>query len=102
MIVMADRGFRAAASNAVAEVTIHKHRREAIVWIVFGYSGTPTGGALVIRINGETILSVPVTAGGAGEIFPPGLAKRPEDTMVVTLAAGGVGIDGYLNVFLRE
>jgi hypothetical protein len=102
MIVMADRGFRASADNGVAEVTIPAQRNEPIVWIVFGYSATPTGGALTIRKNGETVLAAPITAGGIGEIFPPGFTRRPGETLTVTLAAGGSSVVGYLNVFLKE
>lgn len=72
-------------------------------WVIgsveWGYSGAPTGGQLTITDGGVEVFRVYITAGGPGS-FSWNPAKRFTDNaaVVVSLAAGGAGVSGCVNV----
>ena len=74
--------------------------RQAISWIAFSYSGTPTGGRLYVQDAGTTILDLDAAAGtGPQLVFNPPLASAAVNTpMTINLADGGSGIVGKLTV----
>ena len=73
-----------------------KHVIGGVAW---SYDAAPTGGLLTIVAEGVAIFEVDITAAGPGFFpFSPGLAARRNFGMTITLAAGGAGIRGRLNV----
>lgn len=60
------------------------------------YSDTPTDGLLTVMGGGFNV-SIPVTAAGAGFI-PLDEKSDGSSDIVITLAAGGAGIVGYVNL----
>jgi hypothetical protein len=90
-----------AKTNDVAAIALSApgyHKSWRIVKIICGYSSAPTGGLLTIT-NGSstTYLTVPVGQ-GFNEINLDGRFP-PNSPVTVSLAAGGAGIVGHLNVF---
>lgn len=65
--------------------------------ITVGYDAAPTGGSLTITDGGTTVYQVTITGTGAIELNPNLLGGR-NAAVVITLAAGGVGVSGRLNV----
>lgn len=63
-----------------------------------GYAGTPTGGLITVaNVNGSYIM--PITAQGTiARDFSDPIRGDVGATVTVTLAAGGVGVTGYLSV----
>jgi hypothetical protein len=95
------------ATHGDATVTLDKaffsatNQRWIIGWIVYSYTGSPTGGRLIITdtTNSETILDVDVASGAKDYLwFAPCLRCKPAATITVTLKDGGVGIVGKVNV----
>lgn len=72
--------------------------------ITWSYDDDPTGGSLTITDGGTTVFKVDITGKGVGFIdFDFGeIASSPQNAVVVTLAAGGAGIAGKLNVSVAE
>jgi hypothetical protein len=93
------------AADTAAVVTLTPDSAEellAIDHIAWSYTASPTGGRLTVAIGGVTVLDLDITTGGPGPIeFGRGLVGKPGETIVVTLAAGGSGIGGKLNVSYR-
>jgi len=91
------------ASNDAVVITLPS--TEDGLWVVHGlgwsYDSDPTGGRLTIA-GGGINYSWAVTVGGPGFIpLPPGGGGEISDMdsdIVITLAAGGEGIRGDLNV----
>jgi len=92
---------------AVNTLTPASGKYIAIQSIEWSYDGVPTGGGLVITVDGTTVWSVDITAAGPGHFdwsiaprifsdFAGGIPTKDQE-VVVTLAAGGVGISGKLN-----
>jgi hypothetical protein len=92
----------APASNTAAVVTYAATSagRHALTAIAWSYSAAPTGGNLKIEDgSGTVIFSMDITAAGANSIdFPLPKCGRLNTAMIVTLAAGGSGITGKVNV----
>jgi hypothetical protein len=90
------------AANAAAVVTltpVDANELFVVDHIAFSYSGTPTAGRLTVEIGGVVICKLDITTGGPGPIdWQRGLCGKPGETIVITLAAGGSGIAGLLNV----
>ena len=89
------------AANTAAVVTLAAvaGRRNVVYQVAASYSATPTGGRLTITDGGVTVLDVGISAGGLTNlVLDPGLAGGPNAEVVATLAAGGSGIIGRLNV----
>ena len=63
------------------------------VW--WSYSGTPTGGRLLVQAGGQTFLDVDITAGGPGFLpIDPPVSLAAGTQLTVTLKAGGSGVTG--------
>ena len=91
------------SSNTAAVVTLAAETGlcHVVSQVTFSYDGTPTGGSLTIAHGPgpTTKFSVPVTSGGVGPIsFNPPLKFPSGEAVVCTLAAGGSGVSGRLNV----
>lgn len=90
------------ASNTNAVVTKSapgSGKRTAFTGIWWSYSGTPTGGRIVLTVGGNAIMDMDITAGGPG-FFPTPIHKGGDDEAVVlTLYAGGSGITGKVGFF---
>lgn len=74
------------------------HAFEGIAW---GYDGTPTGGYIQIEDgSGNIVFKIPILNGGAGfHDWPHKAFEGSVNTaLIITLAAGGSGITGYLSV----
>lgn len=96
------------ADNTAAAVTVAADTDE--FWVVdridWSYDAAPTGGLLTIAYGTSptTVWQVDITAAGPGFVnFDRGLhnAATKNEQLVVTLAAGGAGIGGELNVLYR-
>jgi hypothetical protein len=93
----------APAANTAAVVTYSaagtglSHSLSGVAW---SYSGDPTGGNLKIEDgSGTTVFSVDVTSKGPGFfLFPEPLRGAANTALIVTLAAGGSGVSGKVNV----
>lgn len=90
-----------ASANADASVTItpDDDAHVLIDQIEASYDGTPTDGKLTITDGGTTVWEIDVTAARESIIFAGGL--KCDQTTVVTLAAGGAGVTGKINVLYR-
>lgn len=90
------------ATNAAVTVTLvgqaaQRHKAHQVTW---SYSAAPTNG----RVNSSGLqgdeLDFDVTAGGPGGLaLPPSSYGGVAGNVTFTLAAGGSGIVGKLNVF---
>lgn len=92
------------ASNTAAVVTLAAAgttQARIVEQIVWSYDGNPTGGNITITNDGTAIFDIDITAGGPGSITFPGdvLKSTANKALVITLAAGGSGISGNINVF---
>lgn len=99
--VAADIHAPAANTPAVvtyAAVAAQRHQIGGIVWSYTG--GIPTGGNLLVADAGVTIFIIDIPDEGVGFImFPsPIIAAAINTALVITLAAGGAGITGKLNI----
>ena len=91
----------APAANTAAVVTLSAvaGRRHVIAGLYFGYDSAPTGGALTITDDGNTVFQVPITSEGLGFLpFDPPVQGTAGKAVVVTLAAGDSGVSGKLNL----
>lgn len=88
-----------ASANADAVITLAAMADEIHVLdqLWFSYSGTPTGGRLIITIGGVTKLDLDVTQSGPG---PLPLSRmnggKVNEAVVITLKAAGAGVVGKL------
>jgi len=90
------------SANTAAVVTLAADSEQChvITAIEFGYDATPTSGTLTVTAGGTTIFKVPVVSAGPGRIgFPEGLHSDAalNQAVVVTLAAGGTSVTGFVN-----
>jgi hypothetical protein len=74
--------------------------RHCLTGVGYSYSnGIPTGGRLTITDAGNTVFDIDIVEEGAGAIlFPKPKRCTSGSAAVVTLAAGGAGIQGKVNV----
>lgn len=105
---MATSRVHAPSSNTSAIVTIAAsatgawHEIEGIYW---SYDAAPTGGSLLVESpSGTTLLSLSITAAGPGFLPFSGSCLRgaTSQAMIITLAAGGSGVTGKINVQQRS
>lgn len=94
--------YDAPAANTAAVVTIAAvaGQRHRITGLGYSYSASPTGGNLLITDGGTTIVDIDVTSSWeVWAMLPPGgIECGTNSAVVVTLAAGGAGISGKVNV----
>ena len=89
------------AANVAASVTIPAPgvaRRTIIDCYRWSYSGGTPVGKITITENGVTVLEFDITVAGPGADGIP-IVFGVNTEIVVTLAAGGAGVTGKLNVF---
>lgn len=95
--------IHAPAANTPAVITV-AGVANCKLWppmIYFSYSAAPTGGNLKIESGGVTIFSVDIISGGPGPLPIDRSIIDAQTTganLVITLAAGGAGISGKINV----
>lgn len=97
---MAAGNCHAPAGNTAAIVTIAAAGSgvsNVVNGIAWSYDADPTGGNLKIEDGASTVFTLDITNKGPG--FIPFFRKGSTNTaLVVTLAAGGVGVTGKVNV----
>lgn len=89
----------AANTAAVVTVTADANHSHILKQIFLSYSGTPTGGSIKIEDGAGNTVWGPfavTTSGIQVIIIDPPLAGTRNTALVVTLAAGGVGVSGVL------
>lgn len=88
------------ASNTAATQTLGALtlKRYVVAKVMWSYSAAPTGGRLTITDGGTTIFDVDIIAGGPGTISLM-IPTNVNSEVIVTLAAGGVGITGKLQFY---
>lgn len=87
------------AANVAAVVTYAAvvHTQHVIDGIVCGYDGAPAGGQLQITDGGVVVFEIPIIAGGPVHL-PVNITAGENSPLVITLAAGGAGVSGRLNI----
>lgn len=89
----------APSSNVAAVVTLAAtaSKKQVLHSVQWSYDAAPTGGTLTIAQGGTTVFIVSITAAGPGgfDITIPG---NTNEAVTATLAAGGGGISGKINV----
>lgn len=94
--------IHAPAANTAAVVTYAATAgvSHVIKGIAYSYSAAPTGGNLKVEDgSGTVVFSMDITAAGPGFIPFDAAKKGTVNTaMIVTLAAGGVGVTGKVSV----
>lgn len=101
-------GSSTPASNTACVVTLTGAVTDIcllVKQVIFSYDGSPTGGLLTVTVGGTTVLTQSITASGIGPVDIGGIVSPRvastgvPATVVITLAAGGAGVTGYLTVF---
>lgn len=72
--------------------------RYRIAYVAWSYDAAPSGGRLTITGLEGDALSVDITSAGPGALRLPMLPGKGHTEIVATLAAGGSGVSGRLNV----
>lgn len=97
-----------ASANADAVVTVPAKQTEFWVldWLAWSYSGSPTGGKVTVSIGGTVLFEVDITDDGPGAFHFENAPlydanETTNQALVVTLAAGGAGVTGKLNIRYR-
>jgi hypothetical protein len=93
-VVAATAGANALVAITLVGVAGYRHYLPFLVW---SYSGLPTGRLTISGLDGDDV-DFDITAAGAGPVFFPPLAGTIGASVVITLAAGGAGVVGKLNV----
>lgn len=89
-------GAGAAATLTLAAIAGQRHNIKAIRW---SYSGTPTGGGMVIVVDGVMVFDEDYTAGGPGFVdFPTTLTSTVGGVIAITINGGGGSVVGKLNI----
>lgn len=97
--------YATAATNTAVAITLAAQAPDLaweIAGVVAGYDagGTLAGGSLTITDGGSTVFKAPITANGDRQMpFPRPRVAAPASAVVITLAAGGTGVIGFLNLF---
>lgn len=86
-----------AAVVTKAAVTGQKTYCAGVYW---SYTAAPTNGNLKIEdVSGTTVFNLDITAAGPGFVqFEPPIFGTANSAFIVTLAAGGSGISGKVNI----
>jgi hypothetical protein len=95
-------GNHAEATNASVTITYAaggagvKHVTGGVAW---SFSAAPPAGTtLTVTDGGTTVRKITITAAGPGELLWPDEAGAANAALVVTLATGGAGVLGTLDV----
>ena len=94
----------AADTDVVVTIAADSDHAWVIERIDLSYDDTPTGGKLTISDGISDTWEVDFTSGGAGVFNGSGQAPYigvKGSAVTITLAAGGTGVAGKLNVFYR-
>lgn len=88
--------------NAAAVITMAAPGA-GLHWVIsqlsWSYDDDPTGGSLAITDAGTQVFKVDITKGGPGKFeWRPAMRFSTNAAVVITLAAGGAGIAGIVNV----
>jgi hypothetical protein len=100
-------GDYATGTNAAAIISLPAAgggRNHVVTGITCGYSSTPTSGSIKIEDgSGVVVFKAPISSGGSNTInfYPPKIGSS-NTAMIITLAAGGSGVVGDLNVIGRR
>lgn len=100
-------GDYATGTNAAAVInlaSVGAGRNHVVTGINCGYSATPTSGSIKIEDgSGNVVFKAPITSAGNNTInfYPPKIGSS-NTAMIITLAAGGSGVVGDLNVIGRR
>ena len=101
-------GSSTPATNTACIVTLTGTAADICLLVkhmVFSYDGAPTGGLLSVTVGGTTVLTQSITASGIGPVDIGGIVSQRiastgvPATIVITLAAGGASVTGYLTTF---
>lgn len=96
--------LHAPAANTIASISLVGAAgvRHCITGLAWSYSGAPTNGNLKIEAGATTYFSIDIVAAGPGIITFPVAKKFADNTsVVISLAAGGAGITGKVNILNR-
>ncbi len=90
------------SSNTAAVVTLADPASDKQCWVVSGFSwsydGAPTAGSVTIT-DGTTPYKIDITAAGPGfVVFGTPKKFAPNTAVTGTLAAGGSGVSGIINL----
>lgn len=92
----------ATGTNAQATVTYAPAGAglyHVITDIVWSYDGAPTDGFLQILDGATVVFNMDITAAGPDQVrFDPPRCGSPNTSMTVLLSAGGLNVDGRLDV----
>ncbi len=94
----------APSANTAAVVTLAavSDVSRLIDQVIYSYSDLPVGGRLTISDGGETILDVDTDMSGPAALpLHKPIRTLENSTVIVTLAAGGAGVSGKINVQYR-
>jgi hypothetical protein len=98
----ADNNTPATNTNAVITLAAPGAGKVNVIsGVAWSYSGVPTGGRLKIEdVSGTIVFDIDIVSGGPGFIpfTPPKKNAAANTAMIITLYAGGAGIQGKLNV----
>lgn len=93
-----------ANTDAVITVTADSNQFWVLDWIAFSYDGNPTGGKITVEIGGVVAMELSVTSAGLQHLdfsTAPVYTETKNQSMVITLAAGGAGVTGKLVARIR-
>jgi len=90
------------AANTAAVVTYAAvaDATHVIGTVAWSYSGAPTNGSIQITDGGAVVLDLDIIAGGPGSLNIK-MRFGVNSAVVVTLAAGGIGVSGKLCILGR-
>ena len=89
----------AANSPAVVTIAAVADASVRIQRVLYSYSDIPTGGRITIAIGGTTVLDLDTADSGPAALpIEKPIRAGVNEAVVITLAAGGSGIVGKLNV----
>lgn len=95
----------ASGTNAAAAVTLAAtpYRSHLLYGLDWSYSAAPTSGLLSVTDGGTVVFAQAVTASGPGfHRWDPPKAFTRGNAVVVTLAAGGAGVEGRVSLAGRS
>jgi hypothetical protein len=91
-----------AAANTAVTITLAASgtTTHVVTVLAYSYSASPTGGQITIKDGATTVFDLDVTSTWevVASMPPGGIKGTAGAAMTVTLAAGGAGITGKLNI----